>query len=540
MDGYQYFFDGDGQPDRLRGGRPHALGREAVPPALALRGLRPLLAAATRTMTEAVRSQQGGVLPGQHRRRRPHRPRRRSGSRRTPTSSTSCGDYSSLSIREVLAAGWGDTYTQYRAGQSFDLTRPAERHLLHRGHRQPGEPPGRVLADNNVALRKIQLSGKPGARKVTRPAGRHHRRGGVRRHRLSRSRSRGMAGRPDPQVAAAHAGRRRRDPRRTGRAADRTVPQAPRSAGRGAPAAATASTGRRRARRSARAASLRGRRRSGTSAGRHRAPAATHSRRIRRGPPRHPACTAPCRRAGRRPSGLPAASRDRPPTVTRTSEREPARPVARSGGEQATTRRRRPRTRRPTDLAAEIACRLRRRSSQPGPARSTAARRGRPASSMPSIGGVGGAALRVERRRGTAAARRPGRGQAGRLARSQVRADASPSGMPPARPAPGPSERRPATTMPRTSQRRPATAWPAARRSPRRPSDRQASGSSRAPGRGDVAPGPAPGSAGTSRQRGDRSAPTQPRWPAPGATPDSADVQPPPRAARPSPSPEVR
>ncbi|HJQ07353.1 MAG TPA: hypothetical protein VJ872_18025 [Nocardioides sp.] len=34
---------------------------------------------------------------------------------------TACGDYTSLSTREVLAAGWGDTYAQFRAGQSFDL-----------------------------------------------------------------------------------------------------------------------------------------------------------------------------------------------------------------------------------------------------------------------------------------------------------------------------------------------------------------------------------------------------------------------------------
>jgi hypothetical protein len=34
---------------------------------------------------------------------------------------TACGDYTSLSTREVLAAGWGDTYAQFRAGQSFNL-----------------------------------------------------------------------------------------------------------------------------------------------------------------------------------------------------------------------------------------------------------------------------------------------------------------------------------------------------------------------------------------------------------------------------------
>ena len=50
--------------------------------------------------------------------------------------STACGEYESLSIREVLASGWGDTYSQSRAGQSFNL-KPAQRRLLDRGHRQP-------------------------------------------------------------------------------------------------------------------------------------------------------------------------------------------------------------------------------------------------------------------------------------------------------------------------------------------------------------------------------------------------------------------
>lgn len=80
--------------------------------------------------------------------------------------STSCGDYSSLSIREVLAAGWGDTYTQYRAGQSFDL-----RGLPNGTYYVAviANPENRLVEsslDNNVELREIHLKGKPGARKV--------------------------------------------------------------------------------------------------------------------------------------------------------------------------------------------------------------------------------------------------------------------------------------------------------------------------------------------------------------------------------------
>lgn len=80
--------------------------------------------------------------------------------------STSCGDYSSLSIREVLAAGWGDTYTQYRAGQSFDLRGlPNGTYYIA----VLANPENRLVESdktNNLELREIRLKGKEGARKV--------------------------------------------------------------------------------------------------------------------------------------------------------------------------------------------------------------------------------------------------------------------------------------------------------------------------------------------------------------------------------------
>ena len=82
---------------------------------------------------------------------------------------TACGDYNSLSIREVLAAGWGDTYTQYRAGQSFDLRGlPNGTYYIA----VIANPEGNLVeasSDNNVALRKIKISGKPDHREVTVP-----------------------------------------------------------------------------------------------------------------------------------------------------------------------------------------------------------------------------------------------------------------------------------------------------------------------------------------------------------------------------------
>lgn len=83
--------------------------------------------------------------------------------------STSCGDYSSLSIREVLAAGWGDTYTQYRAGQSFDLRGlPNGTYYIA----VLANPENRLVESdksNNLELREIRLKGKEGARKVVVP-----------------------------------------------------------------------------------------------------------------------------------------------------------------------------------------------------------------------------------------------------------------------------------------------------------------------------------------------------------------------------------
>jgi hypothetical protein len=82
---------------------------------------------------------------------------------------TACGDEGSLWIREVLQAGWGDTYTQYRPGQSFDITNlPNGKYFV-----QVRANPDGVLLEannsNNLALRKIYLRGKPGERRVVVP-----------------------------------------------------------------------------------------------------------------------------------------------------------------------------------------------------------------------------------------------------------------------------------------------------------------------------------------------------------------------------------
>ncbi len=83
--------------------------------------------------------------------------------------STDCGQPGSLSLREVLAAGWGDTYAQFRAGQSFNLKNlPNGTYYIA----TTANPQHRLVESNtadNVSLRKIYLSGKDGARKVEVP-----------------------------------------------------------------------------------------------------------------------------------------------------------------------------------------------------------------------------------------------------------------------------------------------------------------------------------------------------------------------------------
>ena len=81
--------------------------------------------------------------------------------------STSCGDYSSLSIREVLVSGWGDTYTQYRAGQSFPVADLPNGTYYIAVTANPEHNLVESSTSNNQSLRKIRLSGPKDHRAVT-------------------------------------------------------------------------------------------------------------------------------------------------------------------------------------------------------------------------------------------------------------------------------------------------------------------------------------------------------------------------------------
>ncbi|MET7450370.1 lysyl oxidase family protein [Streptomyces sp. NPDC005574] len=83
--------------------------------------------------------------------------------------STACGEQNSISVREVLDVGSGDTYTQYRPGQSFDITDLPNGTYYIQVIANPAKRLKETTLKNNVALRKVVLSGTPGARKVTVP-----------------------------------------------------------------------------------------------------------------------------------------------------------------------------------------------------------------------------------------------------------------------------------------------------------------------------------------------------------------------------------
>ncbi|KOV76826.1 protein-lysine 6-oxidase [Streptomyces sp. NRRL WC-3618] len=84
--------------------------------------------------------------------------------------STACGEKTALSVREVLDVGSGDTYTQYRPGQSFDITGLPNGTYYIQVIANPEKRLQESNLNNNVALRKVILGGTDGARTVKVPA----------------------------------------------------------------------------------------------------------------------------------------------------------------------------------------------------------------------------------------------------------------------------------------------------------------------------------------------------------------------------------
>lgn len=87
--------------------------------------------------------------------------------RETPNElGSSCGEPSSIWIRETLPAGWGDTYPAELEGQSFDVTGLPNGRYHIRVEVNPRHGIRETTTANNVATRVIRLEGKRGKRRV--------------------------------------------------------------------------------------------------------------------------------------------------------------------------------------------------------------------------------------------------------------------------------------------------------------------------------------------------------------------------------------
>jgi hypothetical protein len=81
-----------------------------------------------------------------------------------------CGSPTALWVREEMPVGWGDTYIQSIAGQSFNITGLPNGTYYVKIIANPERVLHELRTSNDVSLRKVIISGKPGARHVRVPA----------------------------------------------------------------------------------------------------------------------------------------------------------------------------------------------------------------------------------------------------------------------------------------------------------------------------------------------------------------------------------
>jgi len=79
---------------------------------------------------------------------------------------SSCGGEEAIWLREVLQAGWGDTYYQDRAGQSFNVTGLPNGRYQVRVTADPHHRLAETSYRNNVGLVAIELGGTAGHRTI--------------------------------------------------------------------------------------------------------------------------------------------------------------------------------------------------------------------------------------------------------------------------------------------------------------------------------------------------------------------------------------
>ncbi|AGZ39341.1 hypothetical protein AFR_05260 [Actinoplanes friuliensis DSM 7358] len=83
--------------------------------------------------------------------------------------SSSCGQNTAVAVREVLDIGNGDTYTQDRPGQSFEVTDLPNGTYYIETKANPSNKLTELSTTNNTSLRKIILGGTPTARTLEVP-----------------------------------------------------------------------------------------------------------------------------------------------------------------------------------------------------------------------------------------------------------------------------------------------------------------------------------------------------------------------------------
>ena len=91
-----------------------------------------------------------------------------------------CGSTTALWVQEMLPVGWGDTYSQSVAGQSFDISNLPNGTYYIEVLANPQKVLHESNTTNDVSLRQVILGGKPGHRTVRCPRERHRPRGLIR------------------------------------------------------------------------------------------------------------------------------------------------------------------------------------------------------------------------------------------------------------------------------------------------------------------------------------------------------------------------
>ncbi|MFI5935592.1 lysyl oxidase family protein [Actinoplanes sp. NPDC051494] len=84
--------------------------------------------------------------------------------------SSSCGQNTAVAVREVLDIGNGDTYTQARPGQSFEITDLPNGTYYIEVKANPSNKLTELSTANNTALREIKLGGTPSERTLEVPS----------------------------------------------------------------------------------------------------------------------------------------------------------------------------------------------------------------------------------------------------------------------------------------------------------------------------------------------------------------------------------